>query len=58
MHSGEKGKLDGWQKRMKLRAWGTLRRLPSGKWQASYVGPDLTRHTAPITYTARMDAEH
>jgi integrase len=48
--SGKKG--------MKLRAWGTLRRLPSGKWQASYCGPDLARHAAPITYTARMDAEH
>lgn len=48
--SGKKG--------MKLRTWGTLRRLPSGKWQASYVGPDLARHVAPITYTARMDGEH
>jgi integrase len=48
--SGKKG--------MKLRAWGTLRRLPSGNWQTSYCGPDLARHTAPITYTTRMDAEH
>jgi integrase len=43
---------------MELRAWGTLRRLPSGKWQASYCGPDLARHAAAITYTAKMDAEH
>jgi integrase len=46
------------KKGMKLRDWGTLRKLPSGKWQASYVGPDLARHYAPITYTARTDAEH
>lgn len=46
------------KKGMRLRTWGTLRRLPSGKWQASYNGPDLTRHVAPITYTAKMDAEH
>jgi hypothetical protein len=48
--SGKKG--------MKLRAWGTLRRLPSGNWQASYCGPDLARHCAPVTYSTRMDAEH
>ena len=29
----------------------------SGRWQASYVGPDLVRHNAPHTYTAKMDAE-
>jgi integrase len=46
------------QKGMRLRAWGTLRRLPSSKWQASYTGPDLARHMAPITYTAKMDAEY
>lgn len=48
--SGKKG--------MKLRAWGTLRRLPSGNWQASYCGPDLARHVAPITFSARMDGEY
>ncbi|KUH99271.1 site-specific integrase [Mycobacterium sp. IS-3022] len=40
------------------RGWGYLRRLPSKRWQASYIGPDLTRHRAPRTYTAKMDAEH
>lgn len=39
------------------RSWGKIRRLPSGRWQASYVGPDGIRHTAPTTYTAKMDAE-
>jgi hypothetical protein len=46
------------KKGMKLRDWGTLRRGRSGKWQASYVGPDMSRHYGPITYTAKMDAEH
>ena len=40
------------------RSWGKLRRLPSGRWQASYVWPrDLDRHVGPITYTAKMDGE-
>lgn len=39
------------------RGWGYLRRLPSKRWQASYIGPDLTRHRAPHTYTSKMDAE-
>lgn len=46
------------KKGMKQRGWGTLRRLPSGRYQASYVGPDLARHTAPVTYTGEMDAQH
>jgi hypothetical protein len=40
------------------RGWGWLRRLPSGRYQASYIGPDLVRHSAPKTFTAKMDAEH
>ncbi|OBE98984.1 site-specific integrase [Mycobacterium sp. 852002-10029_SCH5224772] len=40
------------------RGWGWIRRLPSKRYQASYVGDDLQRHTAPTTFTARMDAEH
>jgi hypothetical protein len=39
------------------RGWGWIRRLPSEKWQASYVGPDTVRHTAPTTFTAKMDGE-
>jgi integrase len=39
------------------RSWGKIRRLPSQRWQASYVGPDRIRHTAPVTYTKRLDAE-
>lgn len=40
------------------RGWGWIRRLPSGRLQASYIGPDTIRHTAPKTFTAKMDAEH
>lgn len=40
------------------RGWGHIRRQRSGRLQASYIGPDLIRHYAPRTFTARMDAEY
>ena len=39
------------------RSFGAIRRLPSKRYQASYAGPDLQRHTAPITFTSAADAE-
>ena len=39
------------------RFFGTIRRLPSKMYQASYIGPDVARHNAPGTFTARADAE-
>jgi len=39
------------------RGFGLLRRLPSKRWQASYVGPDTLRHNAPSTFSAKVDAE-
>lgn len=39
------------------RGWGHIRKLPSKRFQASYIGPDLMRHKASMTFTARMDAE-
>ncbi|MGC5245393.1 tyrosine-type recombinase/integrase [Gordonia sp. DT219] len=39
------------------RGWGYVRKLPSGRFQASYIGDDLKRHTAPRTFTVKMDAE-
>jgi hypothetical protein len=39
------------------RGWGTVQKLPSGNWRASYVGPDLARHNGPITYSAKGNAE-
>ena len=38
-------------------SFGSIRRLPSGRWQARYTGPDLIRHTAPLTFDTKGDAE-
>jgi integrase len=38
------------------RAFGQLRQLPSGRWQAAYTGPDGNRHKAPRTYAVEDDA--
>lgn len=38
------------------RAFGNVRKLPSGRWQASYKGPDGKRHNAPTTFTTKGDA--
>lgn len=40
------------------RGWGFIRQLPSKRYQASYIGPDVMRHRAPHTFTIKMDAEH
>lgn len=39
------------------RRFGYIRKLPSGRYQASYVGPDGDRHAAPATFDAKIDAE-
>jgi integrase len=39
------------------RSWGWVRKLPSGKFHASYIGNDGRRHNAPHTFTAKMYAE-
>lgn len=39
------------------RGFGYLRKLPSKRWQASYVGPDLVRHNSPTTFQTKGDAE-
>ena len=39
------------------RGFGTIRRLPSGRLQASYIGPDDQRHNAPSTFQTRGDAD-
>jgi integrase len=43
--------------RQSRRGWGKLRRRASGRWEASYIGPDLQRHSAPTTYSGKMDGE-
>lgn len=39
------------------RGFGYVRRLPSGRYQASYLGPDGRRHNASHTFDTRGDAE-
>ncbi len=39
------------------RSFGKIRRIGSGRFQGSYVGPDGARYNAPETYSAREDAE-
>lgn len=39
------------------RGFGRIRRLPSKRYQASYVGLDGVRHVAPSTFEAKQDAE-
>lgn len=36
--------------------FGNTRKLPSGRWQARYTGPDGKRHTAPVTFNTKGDA--
>jgi integrase len=43
--------------RRKRRRFGRLRHLPSGRWQAAYVGPDLKLHSAPSTFASDVAAE-
>ena len=39
----------------KSRTFGSLRQLPSGKWQARYRGPDSLLYTAPGTFPRKSD---
>ena len=39
------------------RGFGAVRKLPSGRFQASYVGPDQERHVADDTFATKADAE-
>lgn len=41
---------------MPRHSWGALRKLPSGRWQASYVVAGK-RYTAPTTFSAKRDAD-
>ncbi|WP_428340754.1 tyrosine-type recombinase/integrase [Mycobacterium sp.] len=43
--------------RRKRRRFGRLRHLPSGRWQAAYVGPDAKLHKAPHTFASDVAAE-
>lgn len=43
--------------RKNRRGFGAIRKLPSGKWQASYLTPSGDRVNAPMTFTAWVDAD-
>jgi integrase len=45
------------RQRRARRGFGAIRKLPSKRFQASYIGPDGRRHLAPFTFDARKDAE-
>ena len=42
---------------MSKRRFGRVRRLPSGRWQARYQGPDGIDRAAPETFATKTDAE-
>ena len=39
------------------RTYGAVRKLPSGRYQASYIDPHGKRRNAPTTFTAKTDAD-
>lgn len=39
------------------REFGTVRQLPSGRWQARYWAPDGSRRTAPETFPTKTDSQ-
>lgn len=39
------------------RKFGRIRQFNSGRWQASYTGPDGRVYIAPKTFNAKIDAE-
>lgn len=45
------------KRRTTRRTFGWVRQLPSKRYQASYMGPDLARHVGPHTFDAKIDAE-
>lgn len=42
--------------RGKRNGWGGIRKLPSGRYQARFVGPDEVRRNAPTTFASKTDA--
>lgn len=41
----------------KKRHFGSIRRRPSGRWQARYTGPDGRLHAAPDTFARKAEAQ-
>ncbi|CDR08171.1 tyrosine-type recombinase/integrase [Streptomyces iranensis] len=45
------------RKPQRRREFGTVRQLPSGRWQARYWAPDGSRRKAPETFASKTDAQ-
>lgn len=45
------------RKPQRRREFGTVRQLPSGRWQARYWAPDGSRRKAPETFDTKTDAQ-
>jgi integrase len=43
--------------RRQRRSWGKILQEKSGRWRASYTGPDTARHAAPATFGTKLAAE-
>jgi len=39
------------------RSFGKIKKLPSGHYQASYIGPDGERHNGPVTFLLKQNAD-
>lgn len=37
--------------------FGSVRKLPSGRWQARFLGPDMVRHVGATTFQTKGDAQ-
>lgn len=57
MHDSDTGPQPAPKRRRPPRAFGTVRKLPSGRFQASYLSADGQRHNAPETFRSRQDAD-
>lgn len=42
---------------MARRSYGTVRKLPSGRWQARYRDGDGARYSAPTTFKTKTEAQ-
>lgn len=47
----------GGNRRGRRSGFGSVRKLPSGRFQGRYTGPDGRQHTAPVTFDTKGDAE-
>ena len=55
--TGGTGTIMATQKKRTRRGFGAIRKLPSGRFQASYEGPDGARHKGEDTFPTKGDAE-